>query len=62
MMPSVVSMHLVNITFSIRPDEGMFFVMAKACLSLELILFFITFKELSLIYLKIFYINGIKLH
>ena len=32
-----------------RPEEGTFFVMVRACLSLENILFFIAFKELSVI-------------
>ena len=49
MVPSVVSIILVNITFSNKPDEAMLFFMVKVCLSLENILFFITFKDVALI-------------
>ena len=44
MVPFVVSIILVNITFSLRPDKAMLFVMASVCLILQNILFYIVFK------------------
>ena len=48
MVPCVVSIILVGIAFSHRPDKAILFVTVKACLSYKYILFFITFKELCL--------------
>ena len=47
MVQSVVSVILVSITFSLRPDEAILLVMAKACLILQNILFCISFKEFT---------------
>ena len=44
-VPSVESIILVSITFSHRLDRVMPLVMAKACLILENILFYIAFME-----------------